>query len=212
MMRQERQMEHLRIGQERRGRVLPNLLAEPGRGVAVVDGGPGSGVLGPVGREGLEALQLVLGQGLQGEEVQGPAVRVRQEALDDRQVVDQGLAAGRGGGHHHVAAGTGHVPGQGLMGIETGHAHVVQNALHRSGPGPGQSRAYGVLGARGPVADHQTPRPRRALQGGNILRYAVLPVRVAHLDDCMQGAGGSQRRKAAGRKLKTTDCRGETLL
>ncbi len=62
--------------------------------------------------------QLVLGQGLGGEEVEGVRSPIADESLQDGHVVAEGLAAGGGGSHYHVLAGPGGVDGLSLVDVE----------------------------------------------------------------------------------------------
>ena len=119
-MGQHGQMDHLRVGHDDVGRVGADLLAEVGRGVAVVDGGRGTTVVvhGQQPGQLVEGLELVLGQGLEGKEIERLGLGIGQTALHDRQVVGQGLAAGRGRGRHDVAAGSDMVGRLGLMGVK----------------------------------------------------------------------------------------------
>ena len=76
-------------------------LALGRRRVAVIDG-RGEKREGEGGVQLLEGLELVLLQRLQGKQIQGVALGFGQERLQDRQIINQGLAAGRGGGHQQV--------------------------------------------------------------------------------------------------------------
>ena len=87
--------------------------------VAAAADGPAGG-LGRVAIEGVDLdvhaefahhlvglVHLVLAQRLGGEQVERPGLGVLQQRIEDRQVVAQGLARGRGRGHHHRTAGQG---------------------------------------------------------------------------------------------------------
>ena len=91
-------------------------LARVLRRVAVVGEGA------DVGAERLdhrvELGELVLGQRLGGEEVEGPRVGVLQDAVEDGQVVAEGLARGRGRHHDRALPRRRHVVGRPLVGVE----------------------------------------------------------------------------------------------
>ncbi|MEI2690009.1 MAG: hypothetical protein V9H69_09940 [Anaerolineae bacterium] len=72
--------------------------------------------------------QLVVGQRLGGEEVEGAGGGVGQQRLGHRQVVAQGLAAGGGGGDHQVFAGLRGAPGRDLVAVERIDAAVAQRS------------------------------------------------------------------------------------
>ena len=71
MVRQQGQVQHLGIADEHRGRVAADLAPEMVAGVAVVEGGRGPGLFGPAGDQALQPGQLVLGQGLEREKIEG---------------------------------------------------------------------------------------------------------------------------------------------
>jgi len=115
VVRHQPHVEHVRVGDEHMRRVRLDGLARRRRRVAVINGrGQGRGGQGRV--QLLEGFQLVLLQGLQGKQVQGVAPGFGQERLQYRQIIDQRLAAGRGGGHQQVLAGSN--GGQGLPLVE----------------------------------------------------------------------------------------------
>ncbi len=81
-----------------------HLAAGVGGGVAVV--GEGADVGAKVGDEAVEFVELVLGEGLGGEEVERLRRRVLEDGIEDGDVVAEGLAAGGGGDDDAVAPGT----------------------------------------------------------------------------------------------------------
>ena len=68
MMSQQRQMQHIRIGDDHVGRGFPDAFAAIGGCIPVVDGSRWPEGR-QIGRQGLKGLQLVLGQRLQGEDI-----------------------------------------------------------------------------------------------------------------------------------------------
>ena len=172
--RQQRQMEHFRVGDEDVRRIVPDLAAEMGARVAVEDGGRGAGRRRQRGRQLVDGLELVLGQGLEGIQEDGPGVRVAQDLLEDRQQVGQGLAAGRGGGHGHMAAGPGKIRGPGLVGIEPGYAPRGQQVGHRAGKGPGRVGENRRRGRKHAVVDHQMPQALGRQQRGHVAGHVAL--------------------------------------
>ncbi len=72
--------------------------------------------------EAIELARLVLGEGLGGEEEEGPRLRVGGEGLEDGELVAEALAARRPGAHDHVLAGRQQLSGGGLMAVERAHA------------------------------------------------------------------------------------------
>ncbi len=107
---QQADVDHVRVG-EQHPRLLPGQLAGGGGGVAVVGGG-----LHLSAGQQADAAQLVLGQRLGGIEVDGPRVRVAEQAVEHGQVEAEALARGRAGGDHEVLVPLGGVPALGLMG------------------------------------------------------------------------------------------------
>ena len=97
---QDAGVQHVGIGEHDVAR-LPDLCAPPRRGVAVV--GVGADLDRESGGEGAELGQLILRQGLGGEQVEGPRGGLLQDPLQDGQVVAEGLSAGRGCDHDQVS-------------------------------------------------------------------------------------------------------------
>ncbi len=81
MVGQNAQVQHFRVGDEHRGRIVAYLASEVIAGVAVVQGGAGTGVPRPMGGQSFEGGPLVLGQGLEREQIQPPGVPVLKIAL-----------------------------------------------------------------------------------------------------------------------------------
>jgi hypothetical protein len=94
-------VQHVRVG-DHHVRPRPDRLARVLRSVAVVGE---RADLGPHGLDhSIELGQLVLGEGLGREEVEGPSVGILQDPVEDRQVVAEGLARRRRRHDHDVAA------------------------------------------------------------------------------------------------------------
>ena len=109
-------VQHVRGGDEHVRRRGLDFTAAMGGGVAVVDIHPQFPVEAP--QKGLELVELVLLQGLERKDVQRPGAGVLQEGGDHRRVVDQGLAAGGGGGQGHVVALQGSFDALGLVAVQ----------------------------------------------------------------------------------------------
>ena len=172
MVRQQGQMQHLGIADEHRGRVAADLAPEMIAGVAVVEGGRGPGLLGPAGDQALQPGQLVLGQGLEREKIEGAGLAVTQMAFQHRQVVDQALAAGRGRGHHHGMPGADVVRGQGLMAVKAAQAAFLQRAPDGRGPRQAAFRVHGRTRGLAAVVPHLRPQLVRGQQGPDIFSDA----------------------------------------
>jgi hypothetical protein len=113
-------VDHIRVGDQDRRRVVPELFAQALGGVAVIDRGhlvhaAGKGQL-------IKGRELILAQGFQGKQKQSLGAGFRDQVLQDRQGVYQGLAAGRGGGDHQILALPGQVKGPGLVGVQLFYA------------------------------------------------------------------------------------------
>jgi hypothetical protein len=116
-MRQDAGVQHVGVGQHE-----ARLLADGGtvllRRVAIVNGSGQVRRLGDGEAEAFQRVELVLGQGLGGEEIQRARLRIFRQRRQDGQVVGQGLAAGRARGENDVSAAAGMGPGLGLMRIK----------------------------------------------------------------------------------------------
>jgi hypothetical protein len=117
VMRQHAGVQHVGVGHHDVPR-LADGRAAPGGGVAVVR--VDSQVDGQAALQRPELRQLVLGQGLRGKEIDGPPLRIFEQALQDRQVVAEGLAAGGRGNHRQVATVSYCGISLGLVGVESG--------------------------------------------------------------------------------------------
>ena len=142
MVGQDAQVQHFGIADEHCGRVAPDFAPEVIRGVAVIQGGGGAGILGPCGGKGVKGGKLILRQGLERKKIEGARVGVAQMALQHGQIVDEAFAAGRGRGRHNGVPGADMIRGQGLMAVQSGYAALLKDAA--DGRGPGQAR-LGVL-------------------------------------------------------------------
>jgi len=76
-----------------------------------------------------QAAQLVLGQRLGGEKVEGAASLLSQDSVEDRYVIAQGLAAGRGSDHHHVFPRADEVNRLSLVAVEREQAVCLERFL-----------------------------------------------------------------------------------
>ncbi len=82
--------------------------------------------------------ELVVGQCLGGEQVQGPGARIGQQGLEDRHVVGQRLAAGGAGGQDHVLPAAGGVDGLRLVAVQLAGTDAPQRRLQARRQGPVQ--------------------------------------------------------------------------
>ena len=172
MVRQQGQVQHLGIADEHRGRVAADLAPEMVAGVAVVKGGRGPGLLGPACDQALQPGQLVLGQGLEREKIEGAGLAVAQMALQHRQIVDEALAAGRGRGHHHGMPGADVVRGQGLMAVKAAQTALLQRAPDGRGPGQAAFRIDGRPRGLAAVMPYLRPQLVRGQQGPDVFSDA----------------------------------------
>ena len=114
VVRQDPRVEHVRVRQHHVG-------AGPDGAPRVLRGVPVVGVdaqLRQRPRQLLELRQLVLRERLRGEEVERPRRRLRQERLEDRQVVAERLAGRRRRHHDRVAALAEEVERLGLVRVQ----------------------------------------------------------------------------------------------
>ena len=129
---QDSLMEHVGVRQDHVALVAqaaPNALGR----VAVIRARLKPDVVAHFG-EAIERAQLVLGQGLGGVHVQHGRVRIGEDRLDRRDLIAQGLAAGRARYDDHVAAAA-HLPdGVALVTVEPVHAQRREGGVH---PGVG---------------------------------------------------------------------------
>ncbi len=119
VVRQDAGVQHVRVGDDD-----PGILAHFGPGglrcVAVVGAHRDVLVIRQQAVEGFQFGLLVLGQRFGREQVQRPAFRQAHQAVEHRQVVGQGLAAGRPGHQGDVLALPGVRPYVGLMAVQAG--------------------------------------------------------------------------------------------
>ncbi len=156
------QVQHVRVADEDLGVLRLEGLALRGWRVPVVDGRPNErGGQGPVQLP--QGLELVLLQGLQGEEVERVPLRVLQKRFQDRQIIDERLAAGRGRGHQDIPARPDGRQGLPLVVIQPGDAQTLQGLSQ----GPRQPNLVGIrrgLRLQVPPVGEDVPVVRGLLQ------------------------------------------------
>ncbi len=97
---------------------------------------------------------MVLSEGLGGEKIKSPCLRVFEPGSQDRQVVAERLAAGSAGGQDNVLPGPGGFPGLGLVAVEREDAapgqRLCQNGrqVRREGMQVGRARRSGLPGGQ----------------------------------------------------------------
>jgi len=102
VMRQDPAVQHVRVGQDNVG-ALPDGLARFLGSIAVIC--EGANAAAGFVHSGLEFVQLVLGQRLGGKQIHRPRLCIRQQEVEDGQVITKRFAAGGGGDDDDVAAG-----------------------------------------------------------------------------------------------------------
>ncbi len=128
-------MQHVRIGEQDAG--FPAQAApRPTRRVAIV--GAKAFLIQPLSRQLAQPAQLVVGQCLGGEQVQGAGTWIGQQGFEDRHVVGQRLAAGGPGGQDHVLPRARGIDGLCLVAVELAGANVPQRCLQARWKGPVQ--------------------------------------------------------------------------
>ena len=115
MEREDALMDHLRVGQHHRG-VLAGPGAVVGWGVTVVGDGAQSG-----DEPAAQRSQLVLGEGLGGEDQQRGVLRAAHRGVDDRELVAERLARRGAGRDHHVLPRREQVDRRRLVRVELVH-------------------------------------------------------------------------------------------
>ena len=133
VMRQDAEVEHVRVGEDGVG-PCPHLTPLLGRRVAVVDRRPHAGHA-----EGCEAARLILRQSLRRIEIERARLRVAGDRVQDGEVEGQRLAARRAGRDGDVLAAPGCRPRLGLvleeardpLAPERGHDSLVELARQR---------------------------------------------------------------------------------
>ncbi len=173
-------VQHVGIGEEDVGLVAEG-AALGLRGVAVVGAAVEAEALDAVAVT-LEGLELILGEGLGGEEVERAAGRVGEKGLEDGRVVAEGLATGSGGDDDDVVAGADVVDGLGLVGVKLVDAVDAEGGEEGFGQG-GRHRSIARL-ARGD------------LDGGGELAAVLGAVR--DIKEKAVGVHGGLARKAGG--------------
>ena len=147
-MRQDAGVEHVGIGEDDAGALAdgaPGVL----RSVAIVSEGA---EVGPhVFDEAVEFLELIFGERLGGEKVQGAGAGAGGEVVEDGKVVAERFAAGGGGDDDDVFTGVKVGVGVGLVGVGPfdafGGKHLAQFGIEIG-------RKFAVFGgARGGAAD-----------------------------------------------------------
>lgn len=148
VMGQDAGMQHVGVGEDDVG-PLSNGAAGVLRGVAIVGEGPdfwdlavdAHGVNG-----GLELLQLILCEGLGGEEIHGAGGGIGKEAIEDGEVVAEGFAAGGGGDDDDVAAFGDFGIGGGLVAVELLDATGMEGRGEAGGDGFGNGGKVAFAG------------------------------------------------------------------
>src|SRR5512134_2191137 len=93
MLRQDAGMQHVRVGEDD-ARVVSDARFVARRSVPIIDTGRKRGAQFEGFRQPFELSELILGKRLCWVEVEGARTRVLKKAVEDRQVVAEGLAAG----------------------------------------------------------------------------------------------------------------------
>ena len=122
---QERQVQHVRV-RHHEVRVLADQRAFRARRVAVVDRR-----LHLRDRQRADGAELIPREGLRREEVQRGGGRALNGLRCERQVVDQGLPAGRSRRHHQVAVGGQDLEPFGLVRVDAVDPHEGHPVLHQ---------------------------------------------------------------------------------
>ncbi len=129
MIRQKSQVQHVGVADEHVGG--PGLEGLAGRrGSVAVINGRGQERGGEGGVQFPQGLELVLFQGLKGKKVKGPGLGFGHHGGQHRQVVNQGLAAGRGRGRQQVLALAHRGQGLALVAVQAVDAQAGQG-LHQ---------------------------------------------------------------------------------
>ena len=177
VVRQHAGVQHVRVRQHDVAAV-PDQRAPPGGRVTVVD--VDLDVDREATRQRAQLGQLVLGEGLGRKQVQGPARRLLEQALKDRQVVAQRLPA-RGRCHDdEVPAAPRQVVGLGLVRVEALDAASLQGLLERwseigrQRPGHGLPRRDAMVERDVAAQLAHVERRRRAVRQGEVAIGEVL--------------------------------------
>ena len=117
-------------------------------GVPVVGEGPDVGL--HLADQAVDFVHLVLGEGLRREKIQGAGFRLFEDFLQDRQVVAQGLAAGRRGDQNDALAFPDQVHGLRLVAVKPADSPGRKDGL-QGGVDPGRVRREDALTGRDPA-------------------------------------------------------------
>ena len=188
VMRQNPAVQHVRVGEHHAGS-LADRLAGVLRRVAVVGEGADVGAHGVHHR--LELVELVLGQGFGREQIHSAGVGVFQKPVENRQVVAECLAAGRGRDHHNILAAADQTYGFRLVAVELPDAPLFQNL---------PQRRVQRLRDRYELAGSGRLMPDRP-DGRVGLRHPLLELRHGRLQARSSGDGGLSI------KLRETQCK-----
>ena len=157
---QDALVEHVRVGDHDVGLRADGLARVLGR-VAVVGERPDVRAEGL--DEAVELGELVLGQGLGGEEVEGAGARVLQDRVEDGQVVAQGLPGRGGGDDDGVAPGAHGVEGLALMRVGAVHAPQAHDVRQAGIEVLREIGVAGLLGREAAEGRQHGLRPQRPL-------------------------------------------------
>jgi len=145
------EVHHFRVGDQDGREIFPDFPAPVGGGVAVIDRrrreSPLPEAAGQMGGKSLDGPQLILGERLEGKEVERPGRGVAQQGVEDRKIVYQRFAAGRRGRGHDIFAVQNQFDRLGLVGIEAVDSGPVEQ-LPQGGGQPGR-RSRGLRSGRG---------------------------------------------------------------
>ena len=162
-------MEHIRVGHQHTGWVVSDFCPVPGGGVSVVDGGQRGRQSHEMAGQRMQIFELVLGQGLEREKKERPGVRIFQQAVQNRQGIDEGLAACRGCGHHAMPARTHEICGQCLVGVQPLHAQGCEHGRDLRVPGSVGVGMDGVFFRQYGMMNQIRGQGRVVLESGNII-------------------------------------------
>jgi hypothetical protein len=132
----EAKMKHVRIGEDKAS-FLPYPRSIFPRRIAIEAGTPHGTPRG--GKESLKGCELILRQGLSGEEIERSGAPIRQNRLDHGNVVAQGLSAGSRGRYDDIPSLANSFRRRRLMTEEGKEAEFLQPALQSGQKRSGQS-------------------------------------------------------------------------
>ena len=151
---EDAEMQHIGVRNEHRRRGGRDFSPTPAGGVAVVNGRRDGWVSRHRGDELLENLLLVLLQRFEGKEIERLGRLISEGRFQDREVIDEGFAAGRRGHDGHVLARSDGFEGLHLMGVEPLDAKARESGGKLVGKGLGGLAVAGRLGGNDLVMDH----------------------------------------------------------